>query len=147
MYDGTFYAKFLGLLPLRAAGGRGVASMLLMHGAAWLSLKAEGVVGRRARAIGTVPAWSPWRLTRWPGCGWRSGRRLRLVGEVVTDGPSNPLYSEVARGGSWLTPMPRGPGSRSPRHGLSSAWRMAMRGLRAGARSRRCCGRSSASSG
>ncbi|MFB9150953.1 cytochrome d ubiquinol oxidase subunit II [Roseovarius ramblicola] len=105
MYEGTFYGKFLGLLrPFALLAGVVSFSMLLMHGAAWLSLKAEGVVALRARMIGT-----------WAGIVAAAGYALAglwlafgvdgyaIIGEVVRDGPSNPLYSEVARGGSWLS--------------------------------------------
>jgi cytochrome d ubiquinol oxidase subunit II len=77
--------------------------MLLMHGAAWLSLKAEGVVAERARSIGVkagIVAAAGYALA---GLWLAFGVDGFALGEVVANGPSNPLYSEVTRSGSWLT--------------------------------------------
>ena len=103
-YDGNFLIKFLGLLrPFALLAGVVSFSMLLMHGAAWLSLKSEGLVANRARRIGTyagLVAMLGYALAGlWLAVGIDG---FAFVGEVVTDGPSNPLYSEVAWGGSWL---------------------------------------------
>lgn len=105
MYDGTYYGKFLGLLrPFALLAGVVSLSMLVMHGAAWLSLKAEGPVAARARAIGVragMVAAAAYALAGlWLAFGVDG---FALTGEVVRDGPSNPLYSEVARGGTWLS--------------------------------------------
>jgi len=104
MYDGNFFIKFIGLLrPFALLAGVVSLSMLIMHGAAWLSFKASGVVAIRAREIGTwagVVAFVTYALAGlWLAFGIDG---FSIVGEVVKDGPSNPLYSEVARGGSWL---------------------------------------------
>lgn len=104
-YDGNFAIKFLGLLrPFALLAGVVSFSMLLMHGAAWLNLKSEGLVANRARRIGTyagIVAMVSYALAGlWLAVGIDG---FAFVGEVVTDGPSNPLYSEVARGGSWLS--------------------------------------------
>jgi cytochrome d ubiquinol oxidase subunit II len=66
--------KFIGLLrPFALLAGVVSLSMLLMHGAAWLSLKAEGVVAEPGRAdrhlVAGAGALAP---MRWPGSGWRS---------------------------------------------------------------------------
>jgi cytochrome d ubiquinol oxidase subunit II len=54
------------------------------------------------------------------------------VGEVVTDGPSNPLYSEVTRGGSWLVGLCRAALDRvAPVMGFVGI-ALAVLGLRAG---------------
>jgi cytochrome d ubiquinol oxidase subunit II len=77
--------------------------MLLMHGAAWLSLKAEGVVAERARAIGIkagIVAAAGYALA---GLWLAFGVDGFSLGEVAANGPSNPLYSEVTRDGSWLS--------------------------------------------
>ncbi|MEJ2092414.1 MAG: cytochrome d ubiquinol oxidase subunit II, partial [Syntrophobacterales bacterium] len=51
IYEGTFF----GLLnPFALLAGVVSLTMLLTHGAAWLSLKAAGEVAERARAIGAV---------------------------------------------------------------------------------------------
>ncbi|NIZ13191.1 cytochrome d ubiquinol oxidase subunit II [Phaeobacter sp. HF9A] len=104
MYDGSFYGKFLGLLrPFALLAGVVSFSMLLMHGAAWLSLKTEGVIAARARRIGTlaglVAAGGYALAGLWLAFGIDG---FSLVNEAVVDGPSNPLYSEVSHGGSWL---------------------------------------------
>jgi cytochrome d ubiquinol oxidase subunit II len=104
-YDGNFAMKFIGLLrPFALLAGIVSLSMLLMHGAAWLSFKAEGPVAERARRIGTIAgmvAMSGYALAGvWLAFGVDG---FAFAGEVITDGPSNPLYSEVIRGGSWLT--------------------------------------------
>ncbi|GAB4272422.1 MAG: cytochrome d ubiquinol oxidase subunit II [Pararhodobacter sp.] len=105
MYDGSFATKFLGLLrPFALLSGVVSLSMLLMHGAAWLSLKADGVVARRARRIGIVAglvAAVGYALAGlWLAFGIDG---FQIVGEVAANGPSNPLHTEVARGGSWLS--------------------------------------------
>jgi len=105
MYDGGVAAKFFGLLnPFALLTGVVSLAMLLTHGAAWLALKTEGNVARRARNIGTVTglvtiagfaAAGLWMAVGIPG--------YEMVSEVVANGPSNPLYSEVARTDSWLS--------------------------------------------
>ncbi len=104
-YDGNFLMKFVGLLrPFALLAGVVSISMLLMHGAAWLGLKTEGVIAARARSIGRTAgmvAMGGYALAGlWLAVGIDG---FALTGEVITDGPSNPLYSEVARGGSWLS--------------------------------------------
>ncbi|SFN62570.1 cytochrome bd-I ubiquinol oxidase subunit 2 apoprotein [Roseovarius lutimaris] len=103
-YEGAFHAKFAGLLnPFALLAGLVSLAMLTTHGAAWLSLKAEGPVAARARVFGT-----------WCGIATIAGYALAglwlavgidgyaLVGEAAVNGPSNPLYSEVLRTESWL---------------------------------------------
>ncbi|MGB7432746.1 MAG: cytochrome d ubiquinol oxidase subunit II [Ahrensia sp.] len=103
MYPGNFAIKFIGLLqPFALLAGVVSLSMLLMHGAAWLSLKAEGVVAERARSIGVkagIVAAVGYALA---GLWLAFGIDGFVLGEVAANGPSNPLYSEVTRGGSWL---------------------------------------------
>ena len=104
MYEGSFYMKFLGLLrPFAILSGVVSLSMLMMHGAAWLTLKTEGPVQMRARTIGTyvgIVAAAAYALAGvWLALGVDG---FHIVGEVAANGPSNPLYSQVERGGSWL---------------------------------------------
>ncbi|MBY4893018.1 cytochrome d ubiquinol oxidase subunit II [Rhodobacteraceae bacterium N5(2021)] len=133
-YDGNFAMKFIGLLrPFALLAGVVSLSMLLMHGAAWLGLKSEGVVAERARRIGTVAglvAMGSYALAGlWLAVGIDG---FAIVGEVVTDGPSNPLYSEVARGGSWLSAYADRPWIiLAPLMGFAGM-AMAVRGLMAG---------------
>ena len=104
MYDGSFYGKFLGLLnPFALLAGVVSLSMLVMHGAAWLSLKAEDPIKGRAMRIGTVAgivAFVSYALAGlWLALGIDG---YAFVNEAVTDGPANPLYSDVIKGGSWM---------------------------------------------
>ena len=103
MYPGNFAMKFVGLLrPFALLAGVVSLSMLLMHGAAWLSLKAEGAVAQRARSIGTkagIVAAAGYALA---GLWLFLGVDGFALGEVTANGPSNPLFSEVTRSGSWL---------------------------------------------
>jgi cytochrome d ubiquinol oxidase subunit II len=70
-----------------------------------------------------------------------------FAGDVVTDGPSNPLMSEVYAPAAGLPPMPRGPGSSSRPCWAFLGTAMAIRGLRSGSEVGTLCGPSSASSG
>ena len=134
MYDGHFAMKFLGLLrPFALLAGVVSFAMLLMHGAAWLSLKSEGAVAERARRIGTkagIVAVAAYALAGlWLAVGVDG---FALAGEPVANGPSNPLYSEVTRGGSWLSAYAERPWiTIGPIMGFLGML-MAMRGLRTG---------------
>lgn len=105
MYEGSYYGKFFALLnPFALLAGVVSLSMLLTHGAAWISFKAEGTVASRARSVGSVTGLITMAGYALAGLWLAFGiKGYALVGAVVTDGPSNPLYSEVARTGSWLT--------------------------------------------
>ena len=99
-WDGSFFAL---LHPFALVAGLVSLSMLLAHGACWAVLKTEGVICDRAV-----------RTARWATLAYivlyiLAGIWLAygvpgyaVVGPVVTDGVSNPLYKEVARGGSWF---------------------------------------------
>ncbi len=134
IYDGSAIGKLIRLLhPFALLGGVVSFSMLLMHGAAWLSLKTEGQIAERARSIGTkagVVAVAGYALAGlWLAVGIDG---FTLVNDVVPNGPSNPLYSEVTRGGSWLSAYAERPWIViAPLMGFAGAL-MAMRGLRAG---------------
>lgn len=104
IYEGNFAVKFFGLLrPFALLAGVVSLSMLITHGAAWLSLKTEGVIAQRARAIGStaaVIAIGGYAIAGlWLAIGIDG---FALVAEPVANGPSNPLYSEVTRSQSWL---------------------------------------------
>ncbi|MEX5562212.1 cytochrome d ubiquinol oxidase subunit II [Pseudophaeobacter sp. 1A16562] len=134
MYEGSFYGKFLGLLhPFAVLAGVVSFSMLLMHGAAWLTLKTEGVIAERARRIGTVAgmvAAGGYVLAGlWLAVGIDG---FALVNDVVANGPSNPLYSQVTREGSWLAAYVARPWIVvAPLMGFAGI-AMAIRGLKAG---------------
>ena len=104
VYEGVWYAKFLGLLnPFALVVGVVSVAMLVMHGAAWLSVKAAGPVQVRARAIGSIAALLAVGgyvvVGLWLAFGVAG---YQIVGTYVTDGPSNPLYFTVAKSGTWL---------------------------------------------
>ena len=104
LYPGAFYAKFLGLLnPFALLAGVVSLTMLLLHGAGWLTLKTEGAVQRRAIAIGSVAgivAIAAYALAGvWLAYGIPG---YAITSEVAANGPSNPLLSTVAHEGSWL---------------------------------------------
>jgi cytochrome d ubiquinol oxidase subunit II len=134
MYDGSFYGKFLGLLrPFAILVGIVSFSMLLMHGAAWLTLKTEGVIAERARRIGStagmVAAGGYALAGLWLAVGIDG---FALANEVAPSGPSNPLYSEVIREGSWLAAYAARPWIIvAPMMGFLGI-ALAVRGLRAG---------------
>ncbi|TJZ91778.1 cytochrome d ubiquinol oxidase subunit II [Paracoccus gahaiensis] len=104
IYEGAWYMKFIGLLdPFSILAGVVSLAMLVMHGAAWLTLKAEGVVQTRARAIGSVAALVAVAAYALAGVWMAVGiEGFRIVGDYVTDGPSNPLHFQVERTASWL---------------------------------------------
>lgn len=104
VYEGVWYMKFLGLLnPFALLTGVVSLSMLVMHGAAWLSVKAEGSVKDRARAIGSLAALVAVGGFAFAG-GWLAFGidGYQILGAYVTDGPSNPLHFTVAKGGTWM---------------------------------------------
>ena len=78
-------------------------AMLLTHGAAWLALKSEGEIAGRARAIGVVTGILTMVAYAAAGAWLTFGiDGYALAGAAVTDGPSNPLYSDVIRTDGWL---------------------------------------------
>ncbi|MFX0547065.1 cytochrome d ubiquinol oxidase subunit II [Roseovarius sp. S1116L3] len=105
IYEGAWYMKFIGLLdPFSILAGLVSLSMLIMHGGAWLTLKAEGPVQARARAIGSLAALVAVGGYALAGLWLAFGiEGFAIVGSYVTDGPSNPLHFEVERSTSWLT--------------------------------------------
>jgi cytochrome bd ubiquinol oxidase subunit II len=100
-YDGSFF----GLLnPFALLAGVVSLSMLVMHGAAWLNLKTEGTVQARARKFGSIAGLvmvvayalaGVWLAFGIPG--------YAFTAPVAANGPSNPLFSEVARTASWMS--------------------------------------------
>jgi len=102
-YEGGFFAL---LNPFAVLCGLVSVAMLVMHGAAWLVLKTDGLVASRARAWGmraavaTVVLYAAAGLLLW---GFVDG--YRITSAVVTTGPSNPLFKTVEAGvaGMWFT--------------------------------------------
>jgi cytochrome d ubiquinol oxidase subunit II len=102
IYEGTLF----GLLnPLALYCGLVSLSMLVMHGAAWLTFKADGGVADRAAAIGSKAAVIAALLFAGGGVliwfGLLGG--YEVTSPIVWDGPSNPLGKTVAvNGQAWL---------------------------------------------
>jgi len=100
VYEGSFLAL---LDPFALLCGLTAFAMMLMHGGAWLGLRAEGAVAERARVGGRWAALAVIALFAaggvWLGLGIEG---YAFVAPPPGDGPSNPLMSEVVRGGSWL---------------------------------------------
>lgn len=134
IYEGGMAAKFFGLLnPFALLCGVVSVAMLVMHGGAWLSLRAEGAVAGRARRYGAGGALVAiagyllaglWLAVEIDG--------YALMGDYPTDAPSNPLMFEVQHGGSWLSAYAARPWiAIAPLIGVLGAV-LAWRGLRAG---------------
>lgn len=104
LYEGNAILKLLGLLnPFALLAGVVSAAMLVTHGAAWLAFKAEGIVARRAMAIGSVSG--PVAMLAFALAGvWLAFGipAYSYAGSIDPSGPSNPLLAEIVRGGSWL---------------------------------------------
>ncbi|MFN3584129.1 cytochrome d ubiquinol oxidase subunit II [Phenylobacterium sp.] len=102
VYEGTFLGLFT---PFSLLCGLLSAAMLVTHGAAWLTMKAEiGPVRDRARAIGQVAALAAIVLFA-GGYAFAAfgGLGFRVEGAVDMAGPSNPLRAgAVAAPGAWM---------------------------------------------
>jgi len=101
-YDGSFF----GLLnPFALLCGLVSVAMLVMHGATWLQLKAQGPVAERARACGSVAAVATLVLYALAGVAlWKFVDGLRVTSALPPDGPSNPLLKTVElHAGAWFT--------------------------------------------
>ena len=90
-YEGSFF----GLLnPFALLCGLMSVAMLAMHGAVWLTLKAGGVVGERARNFGTVAAVATIALFALGGlalANWVDG--YALAAPMAADGPSRAMVT------------------------------------------------------
>jgi len=101
-YEGSFLGLFT---PFTLVCGLLSVAMVVTHGAAWLTIKAEhGSVRDRARVIGSIAALASlvlfavgYLFVAFAGLGYR------LDGAVNMAGPSNPLRAvAVAAPGAWL---------------------------------------------
>ncbi len=101
IYEGTFF----GLLnPFALLCGVLSVAMLVMHGGAWLSLKAGGIVADRGRRYGSYAALATILLFAVNGVVlWLWVKGYRIVDGVSPNMPSNPLFKTVTRdGASWF---------------------------------------------
>lgn len=101
-YDGTLLGLFT---PFTLLAGLLSVAMLVLHGAAWLSIKAEkGPVLDRARLYGTIAALLSLVLFAGGGLFVAFGNMgYAVTGALDVHGPSNPLRTLVeASPGAWL---------------------------------------------
>ena len=101
-YDGSLLELFT---PFSLICGLLSVSMLVLHGAVWLGLKAErGVVARRARTFGTIAGLLSLVLFAVGGLFVAyGGMGYRILGAVDPAGFSNPLRTVVMpASGAWL---------------------------------------------
>ena len=108
-WDGNFF----GLLnPFALLCGLLSVTMLFLHGAAWLSMKAEyGPVRDRARTFAPIFAFASIILFALAGA-WVAFGDLgyQVTNMVAPDGPANPRLTETVReGGAWLANYGRYP--------------------------------------
>jgi cytochrome d ubiquinol oxidase subunit II len=102
-YEGTFFGLFT---PFALLCGLLSVAMLVLHGAAWLTLKAEpGVVRDRARFLGTIAGVASVVLF---ALGYvfaaYGGLGFKIDGPLDMAGASNPLRTaSIAVAGGWLT--------------------------------------------
>ena len=101
IYEGGFFAL---LNPFALSCGLASLAMIVMHGGAWLGLKADGAVAARGRTIGGLAALALIALFLINGV-WLAllVDGYAFVVAPPADGPSNPLLSQVAQQGSWLS--------------------------------------------
>lgn len=100
----SWHGSFFELLhPYALLAGLVSLSMLLTHGACWAAYKADQTIALRAAKLARwmsliyavlFVAAGIWLAYGIPG--------YAIVGPVVTDGVSNPLFKQVAVGGSWF---------------------------------------------
>lgn len=101
-YEGTFF----GLLnPFALLCGLLSVSMLVMHGAAWLTVKSDGPVAERGRAYGSIAAIASIVLFAFGGLAvWTMIDGYRITSVMDPLGPSNPLFkSAVLETGAWFS--------------------------------------------
>ena len=106
----TYAGGFIGLLqPFALLAGLVSVAMIVMHGAAWVAVKADDVIAQRAERMLHVASIAFVALYVVAGIWLAFGvKGYAIAGAVITDAPSNPLLKEVARGGRWFDLGPLG---------------------------------------
>jgi cytochrome d ubiquinol oxidase subunit II len=115
-FDGDLRMSWQGGLfdlfhPFALLTGLVSLSMLLAHGACWAALKADHLIAERAVRV------ARWMTLIYAVLYVLAGIWLAygisgygFSGTPITDGPSNPLYKQVAMGGSWFAGYMQYPG-------------------------------------
>ena len=100
----SWHGGFFELLhPFALLCGLVSLSMLLAHGACWAALKADHAIAARAVKIARWMTLIYAALYVLAGIWVAYGLSGYAIGSpIVTDGASNPLYKQVAVGGSWF---------------------------------------------
>ena len=101
-YSGSFFGLFS---PFALLCGLLSVAMLVMHGGAWLGLKADGVVAKRGRFYGTVAALAVIVLFALGGLAISSGfvEGYRITSAIDPQMQANPLAKAVERApGAWM---------------------------------------------
>ncbi|MFN3497027.1 cytochrome d ubiquinol oxidase subunit II [Pannonibacter indicus] len=101
-YSGSFFGLFS---PFALLCGLLSVAMLVMHGGAWLGLKADGVVAKRGRFYGTVAALAVIALFALGGLAVSSGfvEGYRITSAIDPQMQANPLAKVVERApGAWM---------------------------------------------
>ena len=124
------------LHPFALLTGLTAVAILLMHGAAWLSVKADEPMATRARVLGTragMAGIAGYLLAGlWLALGSGAGLPGYAAAPHVAGAASNPLTGEVLRQGSWLAAYGARPWiAAAPLLGLAGA-AAAILGLRRG---------------
>ncbi|NLR97907.1 cytochrome d ubiquinol oxidase subunit II [Rhizobium sp. P38BS-XIX] len=92
-YEGSFFAL---LNPYALLCGVLSVAMLVMHGAAWLLVKTDGIVAQRARRFGIIAALMVIVLFALGGVFlWMGVDGYHIASAIDTNGPSNPLLKTV----------------------------------------------------
>jgi cytochrome d ubiquinol oxidase subunit II len=95
--------SLFGLLnPFSLLVGLVSVSMIALHGAIWLNLKASGSVKQRARAAAPILALAFGALFIAAGAWLSRIAAYHFVSAISTNGASNPLLKTAAIGGSWF---------------------------------------------
>ncbi|MBC8108767.1 MAG: cytochrome d ubiquinol oxidase subunit II [Anaerolineae bacterium] len=108
-FDGLMRATYTGSLiellnPFALLCGLVSLSMLAMHGGTWVAMTTDGVIAARARQAAMIAGLATIVLFAAGGLATSTIDGYRIAGDVVSDGPSNPLAKTVLReSGAWLT--------------------------------------------
>src|SRR5699024_3028287 len=100
IYTGSFFALFN---PFALLAGLVSVAMLLLHGAAYLQLKAEGITAKRAQKYGAAMGVLALVLFAIGGVWISKMTGFQIITEMDPNGPSNPLRKEVVEvTGFWM---------------------------------------------